>query len=143
MKRIIFTILLPLALLAACGHKKALPPEDALYRLYAAQQDLKVAQIADFPLGDTVSVSVVMLQAENQEAWERLKAEFDIRGDEGTVSWLADSANPAQRTQWSGMPMLRVVASHERQAVGLYRIANEVQYDALIDYQMEKTKAKN
>lgn len=143
MKRILFIILLPLTLLVGCNGKQALPPEDSLYRLYAERQDLKVAQIADFPLCDSVCVGVVMVQAEDSVAWNQLKEEFDIRDTEGTVSWLADYSNPAQRIQWAGSPVLRVIASHERQAIGFYRIESEEQYDALVDYQIEKTKSKN
>lgn len=142
MKRTTIYLLLALALLTGCSHRHAVPPEDTLYSLYAARQDLKVAQIAAFALCDTVSVDVIMLQTDDTAAWRRLTEEMDIRGEEGTVSWLADYADPARRVQWSGDPVIRVIASHDKKAVGLYRIENEVQYDALLDYQIEKTKNK-
>lgn len=129
--------MLPLVLLAGCSRRTELPPEGALYQHYAARQDLKVAQLNGFKLCDTVRVDVVMLQADDEQAWQQLTEEFDIQGDEGTVSWLGETDNPVQRTQWSGTPVMRVIASHSKRTIGFYRLDNETQYDALIDYQLE------
>jgi hypothetical protein len=35
---------------------------------------------------------------------------------------------------------MRVIASLDRHTIGFYRLDTEAQYDALIDYQLEKTK---
>ena len=135
-------MMLPVVLLIGCSQRTEVPPEEPLYQQYATRQDLKVGQVCGFRLNDTVRVDVVMLQAENSEAWQQLTEEFDIRGDEGTVSWLGDADNRAQRTQWSGSPVMRVIASHDKQTIGFYHIDNEAQYDALIDYQLENIKSK-
>ena len=92
--------------------------------------------MSDFELCDTVSVDVVMLVADNDSAWQQIVAEFDIRIDSGSTSWLAPIDQPATRTSWDNSPVLRVVALPERRTVGIYRIGNEVQYDALLDYQL-------
>ncbi|MCR5444599.1 MAG: hypothetical protein K6E96_02805 [Bacteroidales bacterium] len=142
MKKALMTMVL-VALLAGCTHQTELPPEGALYRHYAARQDLGVAQLNGFKLSDTVRVDIVMLQAENDEAWQQLTEEFGIEGDEGTVSWLGDIDDPVQRTQWTGEPVMRVIASHSQRTIGFYRLDNEAQYDALIDYQLEKIENNN
>lgn len=139
MKKALMTMVL-VALLAGCTHQTELPPEGALYRHYAARQDLGVAQLNGFKLSDTVRVDIVMLQAENDEAWRQLTEEFGLRDTTGTTSWLGDTLDPAQRAAWDGQPVVRVIASHERQTIGLYRIENEAQYDALIDYQLNHIK---
>lgn len=141
-RQLLVLLLLPLLFLTGCFRQSS-PSESDLYRHYAEQQDLKVAQLSGFKLCDTVRVDVVMLQADNRQAWLRLTEEFDIRAEEGTVSWLGQIDNPAQRTQWSGAPVMRVIASPGRRTVGFYRIDTEVQYDALIDYQLENTKNNN
>ena len=41
-----------------------------------------------------------------------------------------------------GSPVMRVIASHDKQTIGFYHIDNEAQYDALIDYQLENIKSK-
>jgi len=140
MKQLILIILLPLALLTGCSRQTETPSEGMLYQHYASRQELKVAQLNGFKLCDTVRVDVVMLQADDEQAWQQLAEEFDIRGDEGSVSWLGDPDNPAVRTQWNGNPVMRVIASHDKRTIGFYRLDNEAQYDALIDYQIEKIK---
>lgn len=139
MKRLIFILVLPL-LLAGCCHESEVPPEGTLYLHYAARQDLNVAQLNGFKLSDEVRVDVVMLQADDEQAWMQLVEEFDIRGDQGTVSWLGETDNPAQRTQWTGNPVMRVIASHDKRTIGFYRLDTEEQYDATVDYQLEKMK---
>ena len=141
MKKVLF-MLLPLALLMGCARQEK-QPESALYRHYAAQQELKVAQVNGFNLNDTVHVDVVMLQAESEQAWQQLTEEFNIRCEEGTSSWLGETDNPALRTQWTGNPVMRVIASYSRHTIGFYLIETEAQFDALIDYQLEKTKNKH
>ena len=140
MKRLILLLMLPLALLTGCSLRPETPPEGAFYQLYAARQELKVAQVSGFKLCDSVRVDVVMLQAEDEQAWQSLTEEFDIRGSEGTVSWLGDPDDPSQRTQWTGTSVMRVIASHDKRTIGFYRLDNEAQYDALVDYQIEKMK---
>ena len=142
MKRIqyVLLIILPLTLLAGCSLWSEAPSEGVLYQRYAARQDLKVAQLDGFKLCDSVRVDVVMLQADDEQAWQRLIEEFDIRGNDGTVSWLGDPDDPSQRIQWTGSSVMRVIASHDKRTIGFYRIDNEAQYDALVDYQIEKMK---
>ena len=140
MKRLLLIILLPLALLTGCSHEKKEYSASELYQHYAERQNLKVAQVEQFSLSDSVSVEVILMEADDENAWQQLKEEFNIQGDEGTVSWLGDSDNPALRTQWTGIPVMRVIASLDKHTIGIYRIDNEMQYDAIVDYQLEKTK---
>ena len=140
MKKLLLIILLPLAMLTGCSHEKKEMNVSALYQHYAVRQDLTVAQVNGFKLNDTVRVDVVLMQAEDENAWQQLKEEFNIQGDEGTVSWLGESENPAIRTQWSGVPVMRVIASLYKHTIGIYRIDNEAQYDAIVEYQLDKTK---
>lgn len=133
-------MLVPLMLLVACSSE---PAEGSLYHRYADRKGLTVAEVDGFGLNDSVRVDVVMLQAASDEDWLNLCAEFDVRGDEGTVSWLGDTENPAVRTQWNGSPLLRVIASHTHRTIGFYRIDSEMQYEALIDYQLQSQMAAN
>lgn len=132
-------MMLPLVL-AGCDCSDLRPPTSNLYERYAERQDLKVAQLGGFKLCDSVRIDVVMLQAENEQAWLSLVEEFDIRGNEGTVSWLGETDDPSRRTQWNGTAVMRVIASHDKRTIGFYRLDNETQYDALIDYQINNMK---
>lgn len=134
MKRIIvfFLLLLPLAATA----------QSSLYNRYASRADLSVAQVSGFRLNDSVRVDVVLLVADNSAAWNQLKAELDIRYDEGVTSWLAPLSEPAKRARWDGSPRLRCIANPTRRTVGFYRIDNKAQYDALLDYQLNNATRK-
>ena len=137
MKRLLLILLLPLMLLTSCTSE---PDEGSLYHRYADRKGLTVAEVDGFALNDSVRIDVVMLQAESDEEWQSLCTEFDLRGDEGTLSWLGELDNPSVRTQWDGEAVMRVIASHPRHTIGFYRIDNEVQYDALVDYQLNEYK---
>ena len=116
--------------------------QSELYKHYASQPNLTVAQVSGFQLNDSVRVDVVLIVADNDAAWQRLKKELDIRGKEGVNSWLGHVNQPSQRVTWNGKPLLRVVASHSRHTVGLYRLDTEKQYNALLDYQLNNIKEK-
>ena len=113
-----------------------------LYKRYASRQDLTVAQVSGFKLNDSVRVDVVLVVADNETAWKKFREELNVNDGDGVDSWLGELNRPSQRTRWSGKPVLRVVASHSRRTVGFYRIDTETQYDALLDYQLEKMKNK-
>lgn len=133
--------MLPLALLCGCSSEPDGMPGE-VYAKYASTPGLAVAQVSGFELCDSVSVEVVLVVADNDDAWQSLAAELDIRTDEGSTSWLADTADAALRTVWDGRPVLRVVASPARRTVALYRLDSETQYDALIDYQLNQSAKK-
>lgn len=132
MKRliIILMMLLPIAAMS----------QSDLYKNYASRKNLTVAQVNGFKLSETQRVDVVLVVADDEVAWQQLAKELNIREEDGTVSWLGSTGNPAQRVKWTGAPVLRVVASHARRTVAFYRVKTEAQYDALLDYQLNNMK---
>ena len=134
MKKIVLMMLMLLPLVVGA--------QSELYRSYASRADLTVAQVSGFRLNDTVAVDVVLVVADDDAAWQRLASELDIRATEGVASWLGDIRQPGRCTTCCGKPVLRVVASPARRTVGFYRIDNEAQYDAIIDYQLNQQKGK-
>lgn len=138
MKRLLF-ILLPLMFLACSHQVKELP----LYSHYAVRQDLTVAQVMGFELNDTVKVDVVILVADDTASWHGLKEEFDIRTSEGVTTWMGDIDQPSKRVKRGERPAWRAMAVHEDRTIAFYRIDNETQYEALLDYQMEHYVEKN
>ena len=134
MKRLLFILLLSLAFLS-CSHEVEEMP---LYRQYAARQDLTVAQVKGFQLCDTVKTDVVILVADDSTAWAGLKEEFDIRTDAGITSWMGNIDHPAQRVKRNVRPAWRAMAVHNDRTLAFYRVADSVQYQALLDYQLNK-----
>ena len=139
MKRLLFILLLPLAFLS-CSREVE---EEPLYRQYAARQDLTVAQVKGFQLFDTVKTDVVILVADDSAAWQGLKEEFDIRTTEGVTSWMGDIDKPARRVKRSVRPAWRAMAVHTDRTIAFYRISDSVQYQALLDYQLNELTNKN
>lgn len=137
MRRLTFILLLPLLALAGCTQK---PEEMPLYKQYASRTDLTVAQVCGFRLNDTVKVDVVIVVADDSTAWQGLKDELDIRTSEGVTSWIGDIEQPAQRVKGGQRPAWRAMAVHDDRTVAFYRVEDEVQYAALLDYQLEKMK---
>lgn len=139
MKRLLFILLLPLAFLSCSREVEEVP----LYRQYAARQDLTVAQVKGFQLCDMVKTDVVILVADDSAAWADLKEEFDIRTSEGVTSWMGNIEQPAQRVKRSVRPAWRTMAVHSDRTIAFYRIDSEEQYEALLDYQLNKLKIEN
>lgn len=135
-----FYILLIVLTFAGCGTPDADRHTAALYDRYAACSDLSVAQVKGFQLCDTVAVDVVILVADDSAAWQGLKEEFDIRTSEGITSWMGDIEQPAQRVKGGERPAWRAMAVHDERTVAFYRVEDEVQYVALLDYQLDKMK---
>ncbi len=109
-----------------------------LYHQYEARKDLTVAQVTGFQLCDTVKIDVVILVADDSAAWQSLKTEFDIRTSEGVTSWMGDIDHPAQRVKRNVRPAWRAMAVHADRTIAFYRIADSVQYQALLDYQLNQ-----
>lgn len=139
MKRLIPVFLLTI-LLSACSREVE---EEPLYQEYAARQDLAVAQVKGFRLNDSLKVDVVILVADDSAAWNRLKAELNIRTSEGVTSWRGDMDHPQQRVKRGTYPMWRVMAVHDERTVAFYRVESQAQFDALRNYQMDKLENKN
>ncbi len=139
MKRLLFILLLSLAFLSCSREVEEVP----LYRQYAARQDLTVAQVKGFQLCDTVKTDVVILVADDSAAWQSLKTEFDIRTSEGVTSWMGEIDHPARRVKRDVRPAWRAMAVHADRTIAFYRIEDSVQYQALLDYQLDKLKIEN
>lgn len=127
-------------LLAACSREPG--TDSQLYDRYRQRTDFTAAWVEGFRLNDTVKVDVLILVADDAEAWTRLKQELDIRTTEGVTSWLGEAGNPAKRTPWTGAPCLKVLVSHAQMTVCLYHLTGKADYDALLEYQMDKITEK-
>ncbi len=134
MKRLLFILLLPLAFLSCSREVEETP----LYQKYAVRSDLTVAQVTGFHLNDTVKTDVVILVADDSVAWQQMKEEFDIRTSEGVTTWMGNTDHPEQRVKRSERPAWRAMAVHDDRTIAFYCIENDIQYEALLDYQMNE-----
>ena len=142
MKRLVH-ILLPAVcclLTFACSNEVE---ETPLYQKYAVRTSLTVAQVKGFHLCDTVKTDVVILVADDSTAWAGLKEEFDIRTSEGVTTWMGNTDHPEQRVKRSERPAWRAMAVHADKTIAFYRIENDIQYEALLDYQLDELRIEN
>ena len=138
MKRLSIGLLGLLGLLtgiAGCSREVEKVP---LYHQYETRKDLTVAQVTGFQLRDTVKTDVVILVADDSAAWQGLKEEFDIRTSEGVTSWMGEIDHPSRRVKRDVRPAWRAMAVHEERTIAFYRIEDSVQYQALLDYQLNQ-----
>jgi hypothetical protein len=129
---ILLLVMLPLTAMSQSG----------LYKKLAQRKGVSVAEVTGFRINDSVKIDVVLMTADDEATWQRLKKEYGITGTAGTTSWLGELEHPEQRARWEQKPVLRIIASHSRKAIGFYRIETDEQFDALIDYQMNAIKKK-
>jgi hypothetical protein len=126
--------------LCSCSREVEVMP---FYQRYAPRTDLTVAQVKGFRLDDSVKVDVVILVADDSSSWLQLKEEFDIRTSEGVTSWMGDIDEPQKRVKRNVRPAWRAMAVHADRTIAFYRIDDSVQYQALLDYQLDKLKIEN
>jgi hypothetical protein len=53
---------------------------------------------------------------------------------------MGDIDHPARRVKRDVRPAWRAMAVHEEKTIAFYRIADSIQYQTLLDYQLEKIK---
>lgn len=133
MKRL---LIIMLSLVTVCSCSRGVDVTK-LYKQYASREDITVANVSGFHLNDTVKVDVVILVADDTAAWQGLKEEFDIRTSEGVTSWMGSVDNPRQRVKSNQRPAWRSMAVHDDRTIAFYHIADDEQYEAMLDYQME------
>ena len=147
MKRILAILVIVLAVLpwgriVDAGMAQPRQGDVSLYERYAGRDGLTVAQIEGFRLNDSVKVDVVILQADDAQHWQSLCGEFDIRNSSGVATWTGEADNPENRVLWKGQPCCKVIASPARQTICFYRLENTIQYQSLMDYQLDLMMAE-
>ena len=111
--------------------------QQAIYNRYASHTELTVAQVSGFKLNDSVKVDVVIIVADNDKAWQEMCKEFDIRNTEGVATWTGDASHPEIRRRLNGGPCCKVVASPKKRTICIYKLKDNVDYESLMDYQMD------
>lgn len=139
MKRLFFILLIvffsiPALVDAQTPHR--VKAAQMLYDLYDSRTDLTVAKVEGFKLNDSVKVDVVIVVADNANAWKQLCKEFDIRSQKGVTTWTGKLNKPETRIKWDGKSCCKAIASPSKKTVCFYLLNNSLQYESLMDYQM-------
>lgn len=97
MKRCITTILLTLAVAAAVGvvvwrHVLPMRSVSDLYRRYEHADGIAASYIHNFPVNDTLTLDVTLLEATTDSAWQALCADFALSDIVEEMKVVAPSA---------------------------------------------------
>lgn len=100
-----------------------------LYERYAPRQDLMVAQMVHYPIGDGMFVNLVMLQAQDSASFVRLLDEFELMTNPEDLPLRLEKYSEG-KVDFSKSCM--VIAYHDDQTLWIANYKNEAECSRLI-----------
>jgi hypothetical protein len=116
----------------------------SVYVKYHGTDGLKVAFVKDFPLNDTVSIDVTLLQATTGPAWQRLKDDFgylshdqEYEDKRGNIDYkFSPKKNYSQPMDQSCfLNNDGIVFSHKEKIICVFHFCRQFQREAFLDWQ--------
>lgn len=151
-------LLLPVVVLSVLLLTRSLhtvPPDECsdVYRQYKDTPGIKASFIKDYPINDTTTIDVTMLEASSDAGWESLKKTFNIIDYPPEVLPFVDTMVVeyyfATKDDYSrGMDSVRlnndfIAVSRFMKKVTVFNIKEEKQIVAILSYNINKQKNEN
>lgn len=139
---------------AAIGGGRELPLSQCsdLYRQYADRPGIDATCLHNFPLDDTLTIDVTILQATDSLGWETLKKDFNVKDFPPEVLSMTDSTSVSFKYAPKGDYSLPqdtvllnndvIVFSRHKHEILVFDIQNETQIDKLLSYRINNLKTK-
>ena len=157
MKRWILTLLMVAAVVAAvavvfCRHILPRWQVSDLYRRYEHVDGIAASYIHNYPVNDTLTLDVTLLEATTDSAWNGLVKEFNLSGqfnaelpsDTNAVSfWFAPRNHYNLPMDSTLLNNDIVVASQYRKTMAVFHITSEDQVNAIVFRQIVNVKPQN
>ncbi len=118
-----------------------------IYRYYENNPHLSVTYIKDFPVDDTLTVAVTTLCALDDEGWETLRKDFNIKpipdilqeelnnGRDIIVVRMVPKSDPTQPMDTTDLSKNNVIGiSNLQHSISIFNTDNESQQDAIMNY---------
>ncbi len=118
-----------------------------IYRYYENNPHLSVTYIKDFPVDDTLTVAVTTLCALDDEGWETLRKDFNIKpipdilqeelnnGRDIIVVRMVPKSDPTQPMDTTDLSKNNVIGiSNLQHTISIFNTDNESQQDAIMNY---------
>ena len=132
----------------------AMTATSAEYEAYADVPGIDATFLRDFPLNDTTTVDVTILEAKNDSAWALLQKDFNIvptppevlafHGIDSNMITMTnvskDNHTPVGKNQTEDYLML-VVQEHRRK-VSIFQIERKNQKEMIIHYELSEIRNK-
>ena len=115
-----------------------------VYRHYAQEPGIEASFVKDFPLNDTVSIDVTLLQATTDPAWQRLKDDFgylshdqEYEDKRGNIDYkFSPKKNYSQPMDQSCfLNNDGIVFSHKEKIICVFHFCRQFQREAFLDWQ--------
>lgn len=140
-------IVVVVALVAYWHHTVPSSQCGALYRHYENTPHLSVTYIKDFPIDDTLTVDVTTIRALDDEGWETLRKDFNIKpipdilqeelnnGRDIIVVRMVPKSDPTQPMDTTDLSKNNVIGiSNLQHNISIFNTDNESQQDAIMNY---------
>ena len=124
-----------------------------LYRTYADVPGIDATFLKNFPLNDTLTIDVTILQATDSAGWERLKADFSIKDYPPEALPYIDTAVASFKyapkrdyTLEQDSVILNndcIAISRSRRNVSVFDLQRKEQLDAILFYKVNQQNKKN
>ncbi len=122
------------------------------YRTYADRPGIDATCLHNFPLDDTLTIDVTILQATDSLGWETLKKDFNVKDFPPEVLSMTDSTSVSFKYAPKGDYSLPqdtvllnndvIVFSRHKHEILVFDIQNETQIDKLLSYRINNLKTK-
>ena len=140
-----------MVVVARCPRTVPLHKCSEVYQRYVGHEGIEAAYIQDFPINDTLTIAVTLLQATTDSGWALLQKDFAITPilpevaaliDSTSVAfWLASKKDYSMRMDTIPSNNDFVAASFFHHRVAIFNIESENQKEAIINYQVKSTSS--
>ena len=121
-----------------------------VYKRYHKVEGVRATYIKNFPLNDTLTVGVTLLEATDSAGWEVLQRDFELTPlppevlaflDTNSVDlWLASKDDYCKGKDSIILNNDIIAVSYYRQQVSVFSIVTEKQLDAIFEHQVKSIK---
>ena len=121
-----------------------------VYKRYHKVEGVRATYIKNFPLNDTLTVGVTLLEATDSAGWEVLQRDFELTPlppevlaflDTNSVDlWLASKDDYCKGKDSILLNNDIIAVSYYRQQVSVFSIVTEKQIDAIYEHQIKTIK---
>ena len=121
-----------------------------VYKRYKDVEGIKASYVKNFPLNDTLTVGVTLLEATDSAGWEVLQRDFELIPlppevlaflDTNSVDlWLASKDDYCKGKDSIILNNDIIAVSYYRQKVSVFSIVTEKQIDAIFEHQVKSIK---
>lgn len=138
-------------LVARCPRTVPLHKCSEVYQRYAGHEGIAAAYIQDFPVNDTLTVEVTLLEATTDSGWAKMQEDFNITpippealailDTNGVSIWDVPKRECSVQTTEDTIMKDLVVMQYFKRKLAVFNIVSNNQKEAIISYQIKSTSS--